>query len=566
MSCDSIQCVITENKVSVTTQAVVQGVSQTGSTVSSVFGRTGAITAQTGDYTKAQVGLDQVDNTADADKPVSTATQTALNDKADKVSTPTVDDFASLDANGNLQDSGSKASDFADTVHTHIASQVTDFDTEVSNNTDVSANTSHRGTTTGNPHSVNATDVGLSNVENTALSTWAGSANITTVGTVGTGEWQGTTVAIAHGGTGETTAQDAIDALLPSQSGESGHFLTTDGTNSSWGEAGGNEEFDYYVTAGDWSDLVSALEGGSYATVFIPSGTYTCTDNEDKPITIHSNCKYICGQARDKTILDVNSQSNVVTFFYGHDELLVKNLSAINFASQGVANSCVFHGQYSAPSTGYVYNKATRFINCKVSDYQGSHSYYGYGFYKASIENCIVDGGVLASGAFGCQRVVNCTMIDCYWHHYYSCRNLINNTAQHSSSGSISGNTSYYKCYNMTNNQACWIKEGFINCELSYNNRVDSCTIPYKNCIFNDTYMDSTDNTKVLIRDYSGITTGTTRTHKALDNDGIGMLYDSSITPVNNGDLVVEATSDTTLTFKLKGSDGTVRTGTMTLS
>jgi len=40
----------------------------------------------------------------------------------------------------------------------------------------------------------------------------------------------------------------------------------------------------------------------------------------------------------------------------------------------------------------------------------------------------------------------------------------------------------------------------------------------------------------------------------------------SSITPSNNGDLVVEATSNTTLTFKLKGTDGTVRSGTITLS
>ena len=40
----------------------------------------------------------------------------------------------------------------------------------------------------------------------------------------------------------------------------------------------------------------------------------------------------------------------------------------------------------------------------------------------------------------------------------------------------------------------------------------------------------------------------------------------SSVTPANNGDLVVEATSNTTLTFKLKGSDGTVRSGTLTLS
>lgn len=53
------------------------------------------------------------------------------------------------------------------------------------------------------------TDVGLSNVENTALSTWAGSANITTVGTVTNGSWDATTIALSKGGTGATDAPGA---------------------------------------------------------------------------------------------------------------------------------------------------------------------------------------------------------------------------------------------------------------------------------------------------------------------------------------------------------------------
>jgi hypothetical protein len=36
--------------------------------------------------------------------------------------------------------------------------------------------------------------VGLGNVENTALSTWAGSTNITTLGTIATGIWHGTAI------------------------------------------------------------------------------------------------------------------------------------------------------------------------------------------------------------------------------------------------------------------------------------------------------------------------------------------------------------------------------------
>lgn len=51
------------------------------------------------------------------------------------------------------------------------------------------------------------TFLSLSNVENTALSTWAGSTNVTTVGTIGTGTWNATAIAdgkIASALTGKT--------------------------------------------------------------------------------------------------------------------------------------------------------------------------------------------------------------------------------------------------------------------------------------------------------------------------------------------------------------------------
>lgn len=54
-------------------------VAAAGSAVSSFNGRIGAVVPQTGDYTKTNVGLANVDNTSDANKPVSTAQNTAIN-------------------------------------------------------------------------------------------------------------------------------------------------------------------------------------------------------------------------------------------------------------------------------------------------------------------------------------------------------------------------------------------------------------------------------------------------------------------------------------------------------
>jgi len=43
------------------------------------------------------------------------------------------------------------------------------------------------------------------------------------------------TIDVANGGTGQTTTTAAINALLPTQATNSGKYLTTDGTNTSWG-------------------------------------------------------------------------------------------------------------------------------------------------------------------------------------------------------------------------------------------------------------------------------------------------------------------------------------------
>lgn len=79
----------------------------------------------------------------------------------------------------------------SDVGHTHTFASITSTPTTLAGygildaalDADLDAHTAR----TDNPHAVTKAQVGLSAVENTALSTWAGSANITTLGTITTG-------------------------------------------------------------------------------------------------------------------------------------------------------------------------------------------------------------------------------------------------------------------------------------------------------------------------------------------------------------------------------------------
>lgn len=82
-------------------------------------------------------------------------------------------------------------------------------------------------------------DVGLSNVENTALSTWAGTSNITTLGTITTGTWNGSTIGVGRGGTGVTSLTGLV-------------------------KGNGTSAFSAAVAGTDYLDPDSTVDGGTF--------------------------------------------------------------------------------------------------------------------------------------------------------------------------------------------------------------------------------------------------------------------------------------------------------------
>ena len=109
------------------------------------------------------------------------------------------------------------------------------------------------------------TDLSLNNVENTALSTWTGSTNITTVGTINTGTWNATTIAVTKGGTGATSAAAARTALGVDASGTVNYILPT-----ASGSILGGVKVDGSTITINGSGVISSSGGSS---VFVTSGS-----------------------------------------------------------------------------------------------------------------------------------------------------------------------------------------------------------------------------------------------------------------------------------------------------
>ncbi|MFZ1250481.1 MAG: GDSL-type esterase/lipase family protein [Candidatus Microsaccharimonas sp.] len=89
--------------------------------VTSVASKTGAVT-----LVKADVGLDNADNTSDADKPVSNATQTALNAKQSVSEKGIANGYASLDSDTRLPDSQVPARLATSQLNATIAAAIAD--------------------------------------------------------------------------------------------------------------------------------------------------------------------------------------------------------------------------------------------------------------------------------------------------------------------------------------------------------------------------------------------------------------------------------------------------------
>lgn len=191
--------VTTNNQTATYTKASTLANLVSGETLSAAFGKIAkAITdlishmgnkSNPHSVTKAQIGLGNVNNTSDANKPISTAAQTALDKKADLGSDgkipasqlPSfVDDVLEYTSKSNFPATGETGKIYIDTTSnlTYRWSGSTYVEISSSLALGETASTAYRGdrgkiaydhtTNKNNPHSITKSQIGLSNVDNTS--------------------------------------------------------------------------------------------------------------------------------------------------------------------------------------------------------------------------------------------------------------------------------------------------------------------------------------------------------------------------------------------------------------
>ena len=240
--------------------------------VTSVNGQTGAVSLST---TNISEGTNQYFTDARARAAISAGTGISYNSSTGVVTNAAPDQTVALTAGTGISTSGTYpnftiANTAPDQTVVLTGSGTTTVTGTYPNFTIASAD-SNVGTVT----SVGGTGT----VNGISLSgTVTSSGNLTLGGTLSgvslTTQVSGT-LPIANGGTGQTTANAAFNALAPSQTSNSGKYLTTDGTNSSWATiVSGASLSNDTTTATNLYPLFAAATSGTPTTVYTSNAQY----------------------------------------------------------------------------------------------------------------------------------------------------------------------------------------------------------------------------------------------------------------------------------------------------
>jgi len=141
------------------------------------------------------------------------------------------------------------------------------------------------------------TSLGLGNVENTALSTWVGTTNITTLGTIATGTWQGTAIARTY------IAADAIN----------GDKIDDDSIDSEHYAAGSIDEEHLNASNSPTDNYILSYDSASGGFTWVAAGAGEANEYSFKTISVSGQDNVVADTTTDTLTFAAGSNVTITT-------------------------------------------------------------------------------------------------------------------------------------------------------------------------------------------------------------------------------------------------------------
>ena len=297
--------------------------------VQTVNGYTGSVS-----LTKSDIGLSNVENTSDANKPVSSATQTALDLKSNLTDVASANAIISAHTTAIISNTNNIVANTASitantTAITSEASIARAAELILTNK--VASNTASITSAKSDIVTLN-TNVAANTASITAStnSTISSLPNLATVGTITLGTWSATTIDIAHGGTG-SSVKNFVD-LSSNQNAIGGsktfsNNIVSNGVYIGKGNGGNTSS----IIIGPWTNAGENSIGIGSATLTGNSGAFN--------VAIGENALRDSGPVSYITALGFNAgaNSNLGTnnTFIGYNAIATTNVSISNSTAIG---------------------------------------------------------------------------------------------------------------------------------------------------------------------------------------------------------------------------------------
>lgn len=248
--------------------------------------------------------------------------------------------------------------------------------------------------------------------------------------------------------------------------------------------------YDTIVIAGDYEDFRDKVEGGNFASIYLPDSTYLITDNEAIPLVVHPNVRLIQGESRDGVIIDADNESGsetnplirTILDITASNSIIVRSLTVqdLNIASVSGVQVVGIKGGQTFPNAG----DGPRVYNCRVNNVHSGTAGSTHGYHGCIVENCIAgDSGVAGTGCDTgfdeCAHAIQCGAHESLETGFQNCDHP---TGCWATASTVTTPRQYLNCKNISGCLASNATTGFNNCDQMGMCNATFCVTGYDLC------------------------------------------------------------------------------------